>query len=152
MSTFARILAELSDPTGMVDEHTRHDHNPFSLATLADCASPDTSDSPGAQFLARIARDVAEHVGDAPLGWSDQLGGLDDAAHEIADSAVPIYTHERWQTFVDLAAYHEDVTELAAPDSFDLTGLAGVALYMIAERLVRALADELSDALADDED
>lgn len=149
---FATILAELSDPTGMVDEHTRHDHNPFSLATLADCYSPDSADSPGARFLAGIARDVAEHIGDQSLGWSDQLGGLTDAAHEIADSAVPIYTHERWATFVDLGAYDEDTSEYAAgEDASDLTMLAGVALYAIAERLVRALAEELTEALdADD--
>jgi hypothetical protein len=66
---------------------------------------------------------------------------------------VPIYTHERWQVFVDLQAYQEDVSEYG--DADDLTNAAGVALYMIAERLVHALATELSDALdadADEED
>jgi hypothetical protein len=155
MTTFARILAELSDPSAIVDD-VRHDHSPFHLATLADCASPDSVDSPGAVFLARIARDVAEWVeGYMDANPSERPGSIDmgDAANEIADGAVPIYTHNRWATFVDLAAYVEDVSELMSDAGDDLTAAAGVALYMIAERLVTTLAEELSAALdADDEE
>lgn len=152
-STFARILSELSDPfAGEWNEH-----NPFCLASLADCASPDSADSPGAAFLARVARDVTDYVSDAEdADPRDALDNVSDWSHGIADSAVPVYTHERWQVFVDLAAYQEDVSELMPDAGDDLTGAAGVALYMIAERLVRALADELSEALdaedAEDDD
>lgn len=157
-TTFARILAELSDPTAEVDS-IRHDHSPFHLATLADCYSPDGDDSAGARFLALIARDVADHCNqyagtpDDGDDWPLIIGELTDgdAAHEIADSAVPIYTHERWATFVDLGAYNEDASEMGATAD-DLTGAAGVALYIIADRLVRALAEELSEALDDDDD
>jgi hypothetical protein len=159
-STFARILSELSEPTAMPDAHSFHDHNPFQLATLADCGSPDDRESPGALFLASIARSVAEHcnqyAGTPEDGddWPLIVGELSDgdAAHEIADNAVPIYTHERWQVFTDLQAYNEDVSELGEVDGDDLTrSVAGVALYMIAERLVHALAEELSEALGEDE-
>lgn len=152
---FARILAELSDADRTPDDGgSMHEHSPFQLATLADCYSPDTWDSPGARFLARIARDVADYVADDADGARDTIGELTDgdAAHEIADGAVPIYTHDRWATFVDLGAYNEDVTEFGEPDGSDLTAVAGVALYMIAERLVRALAEELTEALDADED
>jgi hypothetical protein len=149
---FATILAELSDPDAVTDS-IRHDHSPFLLATLADCYSPDAADSPGAKFLTSVARDVAERFDDPDLSPEEQAGIIgnlrEDGAHEIADGAVPIYTHDRWLTFVDLGAYNEDVTELGATAD-DLTGAAGVALYMIAERLVRALAEELSDALNED--
>jgi hypothetical protein len=156
MTDFATILAELADPTATHDDGTTHDHNVFQLATLADCASPDSVDSPGARFLARIARDVADRLidTDEDLGSRYVLDQLTDGdgAHEIADSAVPIYTHERWQVFVDLAAYNEDPAGELGDDGSDLTQTAGVALYIIADRLVGALAQELSDVLSDEED
>ena len=152
-TTFARILAELSDPYGRTEDGDRHEHSVSYLAGLADCYSPDTEESPGAQFLASIARDVAEYVeaGTAPEYAVRELA--EDGAHEIADGAVPIYTHERWAVFADLGAYNEDVTELAGDEvGTDLTSAAGVALYMIADRLVRALAEELAEALDEDAD
>lgn len=109
-------------------------HTVYQLARLADCLDPDSADSPGGKFLADVAdayRDAADE------GWYD----ADDGPHEIADSAVPVYTHNRWLTFADLGAYQEDTTELGA-DASDLTQCAAVALYMIADRLVRALHDE----------
>jgi hypothetical protein len=144
MTRFARILAELSDPTDTP--------SPFALASLADCDWPDSVDSPGAVFLVRVARDVAEWVGqwDTPDDARDALSNFGDQAHEIADSAIPVYTHERWQTFDDLAAWREDISEYGGTD--DLTNAAGVALYMIAERLVRALAEELAEALDEDDE
>jgi hypothetical protein len=146
-STFRTILAELSDPTARTDDGGFHEHSPFHLATLADCYGPDSIDSPGAVFLARVARDVTDYVSDAEdADPRDALDNVSDWSHGIADSAVPIYTHERWAAFVDLGAYNEDASELGAEAS-DLTGAAGVALYMVAERLVRALAEELSEAL-----
>lgn len=104
------------------------------LARLADCPSPDSPTSPGAHFLESVADSYQEAA-------ADERYDEDDSPHEIADAAVPVYTHERWQTFVDLCAYQEDTTELG-DDGSDLTQSAAIALYMIAERLVRALADE----------
>jgi hypothetical protein len=166
MTSFARILAELSDPTSStVTESdgvaTYNEHNVFQLASFADCGSPDSVDSPGAAFLARVARDVADRVdvgdieqGDPEGAWNEavaaQLRDLtEDGAHEVSDAAVPIYTHERWQVFVDLQAYQEDVSEYG--DADDLTNAAGVALYSIAQRLVIALAEELTEALDEDD-
>jgi hypothetical protein len=116
--------------------------NPYELASLAECASPDSLTSPGASFLERVA-DAADSI--------REEGGDEDNVSEAADSAVPVYTHERWQVFVDLAAYNEDVTELGATGD-DLTGCAGVALYMIAERLLHALLAEDVDEDADEEE
>lgn len=110
--------------------------NAYRLAGMAECASPDSPDSPGVRFLLRVASDFAERVADGEEYDDDAAY---DMAHEVADAAVPIYTHERWVTFVDLAAYNEDPSELGA-DASDMTELAGVCLYLIAERLVRVLA------------
>jgi len=65
--------------------------------------------------------------------------------HEAADSAVPIWTHQKWLTFVEIGAYDEDVSDLV--DSRKVTGddCANAALYIIADRLLRALSEELAD-------
>lgn len=116
----------------------------YALACHAECggiSGPDTSESAGARFLTRVrdalleALEHAEHCEDS--------GAHDDLVWEVSDSAVPIYTHERWLAFVDLAAYQEDISDLCT-DTSDLTTAAGVALYMIAERLCHALIAEIS--------
>jgi len=118
----------------------------FNLAGDAECASPDTSDSPGADFLKGVRDSVL-----------DQWESVDDihepnyagTVHEIADAAVPIYTHNMWSAFVDLAAYQEDPTELGVNGS-DMGQAAGVCLYMIAERLAYALFAEIAEAIDED--
>lgn len=111
--------------------------NAFELARLADVASPDASDSPGAQWLEHVQLVARELVSANPGVDADDLA---DAISEGADSAVPIYTHERFQVFVDLAAYTEDVTDFGPIE--DMEQGAGIALYMVAERLIRALIAE----------
>ena len=100
--------------------------NPYELANMADCSNPDSQESPGARFLLSVQDDYRERVED---GYYDE----DDSPHEIADGAVPVYTHNLWQTFTDLGAYNEDPSELGV-ESDDMTSAAGVCLYMIAAR------------------
>ena len=109
----------------------------WQLARLADCLDPDSPESPGAQFLARVESDYLERIEDDDY---DEV----DSPHEIADNAVPVYTHDLWATFTDLGAYQEDVTELGEYGE-DLTQAARIALYMIADRLVRSLHDARDD-------
>lgn len=111
-------LAEVSDP----DEHD-------GIGFSADQGVTPRDGSPGARFLRSVAYDVAEFVNDES---DDQ--DQDERMHEIADGAVPVYTHELWQTFVDLAAYTEDVSD-------ELEKVAQLALYMIAARLAAALIE-----------
>ena len=133
----------------------------WALSSLADCASPDRPDrygythevnpddftpSPGADFLRSVAVDLAERIeyaGDdfTPDDFSDELV-------ELVDGAPSVYTAERWAEFVDLAAYNEDGADLGGFPS-DLTDAAGVALYMIAERLAWALLREYAETLAE---
>ena len=105
------------------------------LARLAGCADPDSDTSAGADFLNSVETDTLERIIDNGGEWDD------DMAHEIADGAVPVYTYTRWQTFTDLAAWDEDASELGA-DTSDMTQAAAVCLYIIADRLARAIADE----------
>lgn len=108
-------------------------YTPFELAGMADVASPDSVTSAGAEWLALVAGRADE--------YSDDTEYLEDWIAEVADSVVPIYTHRRWLVFVDLAAYTEDTTELGV-DGSDMTQAAGVALYMIAERLLAAVLED----------
>jgi hypothetical protein len=131
-------MSNLSDAVESIRERVCYD-----LTDLADCADPDYGDSPGAQYLRAVRDSVLEW-------WEDErdTSDPDEASHERVDSLVPIYNHERWTTFVDLAAYHEDLDDFGRPD--DMTDAAGVALYLVGRRLFEALAQELADAKDED--
>lgn len=109
------------------------------LANEADCSCPDSSESPGAKFLLEVQDSVNERFADD--SWDE------DSSSEIADAAVPVYTHAVWATFVDLCAYQEDPTELGC-DGSDMEQCAKVCLYMIAARLADSLAREIGEAAA----
>ena len=136
------------------------------LANLAGCGSPDRPDgigvsppadlstvdpSPGAKFLRSVADDLAERIAyvfaDLDPAGCDLARELEGEVQEVADAAPSVYTFTRWQEFTDLAAWQEDATELGA-SADDLTGAAGVALYMIAERLALALVEAWGEELA----
>lgn len=123
-------------------------HTTWQLAHMADCASPDAHDgigfdyeegaqdgSPGADFLRHVEDTVLERLDDCETDEDP-----DDIAWEVADYCVPIYTHERWRVFVDLAAWDEDPGTYGTPD--DMTDAAGVALMEIGRRLASALIEK----------
>ena len=117
----------------------------FALANLAGCASPDSLSSPGAEWLRQVGRAALETWED-----TDDRSGDDwsDEAHELADQLVPVYTHDLWSVFVDLAGYQVDTQDYGTPE--DMTQGASWALYEIARSLVWSLfedwAGEESDA------
>lgn len=112
-------------------------HTVYQLARLAEVADPDSTDSPGARWLRLIETTAADLVAEDTFGDGD----LDDQITATADDLVPVYTHDRWLVFVDLAAYAEYISDNWGPVS-DLTEAAGIALFQIAERLLRALLVE----------
>jgi hypothetical protein len=111
----------------------RTDLHPYVLAGLAETACPDSPTSPGAEWL-RLVANAAQECTERCLDEDEELS---DAVHEIADSLVPIYTHERWATFVDLAAYNVDLDDYSPSE--DMSERAGLALYVVAERLLNSL-------------
>lgn len=125
------------------------DLNAYFLSGMADAAGPDSPESAGALFLIHVRDAVVEAVNAGRIG-ADSAEDISDVAHEIADSAPDVYTHTRWQEFVDLAAHQEEPELGEWPD--DLTDAAGVALYQIAYRLVVALVEELGDEESADEE
>lgn len=138
----------------------------FELADLAKCGYPaeddggtDAPPSPGAAWLRRV-EDAAREAWDRcrsefpdldATETADHLNG-GDTPHEVANNVVPVYTHERWQVFTDLAAWREDLNghyENGSEEGPDLTDAAGDALYLIAKRLVRALVESWADEATD---
>ena len=111
------------------------EYSVYELARLADCARPNTTDSPGGQFLDLVRLGFIEELGRGEFS-SDTL--RDDTFREIADSAPDTYTHARWLQFVDLSAYEEEVP----PEITDWTEAAAWPLVEIAHRLLCALWDE----------
>ncbi len=111
--------------------------NAYVLAGMADCASPDTKDSPGARFLGLVADSVVELVAED--------ADRDDIPWTAADQCVPIYTHKVWSAFVDLGAWQEDPTEYGA-DGSDMEQAAKVRLLMIGERLAAAVLEDMGES------
>ena len=114
----------------------------YYLSGDADCASPDSLESEGAEFLARV-RDGAVELLKRADDWHPDTINDDGSVHEIADGAPSVYTHTLWKQFVDLAAYTEEPESGEWPD--DLNQVAGVALYQIAERLVWAIINDVHE-------
>jgi hypothetical protein len=127
-----QVLADLKERTS------------FSLANDAGVTCPDDLDSAGATFLMGVRDSLieslewkVEHEDDGNLARAARK--IREDSHELADGAVPVYTYQRWLTFVDLAAWNVDIDDYGRLE--DMTGQAGVALYEVA----RALVDELCD-------
>lgn len=129
---------------------------PWQLADMADCATPDSDTSDGAQMLARVAEDIASLIVDMAddladvdvTEWPDTLDYA-GAVHGITDAAPDIYTSGKWRQFVDLAAWQEDPVGEYGPDvAKDLDQLASIALYMIAERCAWAVVAEIGETFA----
>lgn len=140
----------------------------YRLATDADCGIPDSSDSPGAGVLFTVRTMVLESWADAMP--SDERGDVrdlldvdwSDTAHNIADAAPSVYTHELWSQFVDLAAYQEfdevvsdGLLEVSSDSTNDMGPsftIPATCLYSIARRLASVLLESLVDALQTDVD
>lgn len=126
--------------------------NAYQLANLADCASPDTNDSPGARFLLGVQDDVNEVMGAWENGPSDY--DLSDEAHMIADQAAynaeARGTYNKWLTFVDLAAWQQDTDEWGPFE--DMNKAADIALYTIARTLAERLIEEAAQTSDEDDE
>ena len=128
--------------------------NAYILSRLADCATPDNPQSPGAAFLLEVAdayRDAPNARPDTP---PDELPG--EIAAETVYGLLSDFTHSVHLTGTDLCAYREadELADDAGADSLheypNALGIVTCALchglYVIAERLVQALQTETDDA------
>lgn len=111
--------------------------NAYVLAGMADCATPDTLESMGAQFLTAVA--------EATVEATEYDDDRDEIPWTAADQCVPIYTYDVWRTFVDLGAWQEDPTEYGA-DGSDMEQAAKVCLFAIGERLSAAVLEDMGES------
>lgn len=130
----------MTDQTPTFEAETALAHCSTSwLATAADALFPNSKEAEN--FLDRVLNDVIERADDLLSDEDD----ANDIVHEIADNAVPIYTHDLWTCFVDLGAYNEDMGDLGGATE-DMTKNAQICLYMMAERVAHILVQNLSEA------
>lgn len=124
---------------------TINNFSAYRLANMADVASPDALDSPGAKFLS--------HVRDALVEWveynrDEAIEALSEKAQDDAleqvDACVPVYTHQLWQTFTDLSAYDDE--SAGEFDGSTMTEQVSYVLARIGERLFVVLAEEYVSA------
>lgn len=115
----------------------------------ADVASPDSFNSPGAEWLLNLYHSAME-------AWEN--GGItpdadypEDRISELADYAVPVYTHNRWQIFTDLCAYDFDSELIGEGHQDGMTGMAGVVLYEIAQMAIYGFREEMTEIATCDE-
>ncbi|WLW38616.1 hypothetical protein [Streptomyces phage Verabelle] len=118
------------------------------LSSMVDVTSPDGEDSPGASFLKGVRDSVVEQVEYLVEQGSTVEEAVESIRYngsdgEIADSAVPIYTYLKWQTFTDIAAWEVDLAEITdVSEPMDLDKQSNLALYLVASNLVSMLLDE----------
>jgi len=90
--------------------------------------------SAGADYLTGVVGSILERIESEPdEDRSDQVCAT-------ADGCIPIPTLKQWDTFHDLYAWTEDLSELGGPTN-DMTSNATMALYMIGSRLAQAVID-----------
>lgn len=119
------------------------DLSAFQLASIAECGSPDSASSYGAEMLELVYMSVIEELRDL-----ESIGDWDtDRTFEIAEGCINVYTHKLWTAFVDLCAYQEPVSEFASLGysiniAYDgMEKLAWIALHSINVRLIDALLE-----------
>lgn len=113
-------------------------------------ASPDSPRSAGAQFLMDIRDAVIEGIKDetfTPGGEHDYNG----AVHQIADNAPDVHTYPKWQQFIDLAAWEEDL-EISLDAGLTMDEMASLALCNIAQRLAGAILAEFDQLEGGDDE
>jgi hypothetical protein len=128
--------------------------NPYRLGALID-VSPENDE--GKAFLIDIRDAVIEATTEYdPEDWGREM--VEDyagRATEIADGAPNVYTWRKWQQFIGVAGWREDISDYEM--SHDAVGYAGamdagasVALFAMARRLVSALAEHVTPSDDDD--
>jgi len=106
----------------------------FEIARVAECGSPDSHDSAGAELLDTIRICLIDHLRYDPK--------VAVPVSEIANSSVTVYTHPIWLQFVDLCGYNEDLSDYMALGS-TMTEQASYVLAHIAERAIVSLCEML---------
>jgi hypothetical protein len=117
--------------------------NAYELAALADVAHPESSTSEGTIWL--------EDIWETYDSSRDQYDDIDRMIWETADGSVPISDYNCWQVFTELCLWREDLSDYVTTASVqaDVTSVARVALFLVADRIIRILEDYASKEVAE---
>jgi hypothetical protein len=113
-------------------------HTVWELADKTDAMNPDSVTSAGAEWLINVSE-----------AWADVRADYDDTEtmiHETADGIVPVSNYDCWKVFTDLGAWQIDLSDYSPSINVeDLTSVARLALYILAEQLITTLESELKE-------
>jgi hypothetical protein len=129
---------------------TKNTYTVYRLANMIEANIEDIA-SDGGQWLERVARGWLDYERDEAIEYGTDL---DEAIHQAADGAVPIYTGDRWRVFADLQGWQfsEEIAKELGPLPTDMTEAVGWILYTLAERLIYALEAERDEDEGDEND
>jgi len=119
--------------------------NAYQLANIADVPCEGLE---GERMLTTVRDRVVGFAGYiSPDDWErEMVEGYAGMRHEISDGSPSVYTWQRWQQFADLSAWQEDISDFA-DGAEDMTNRAGIALYVIADRLALALSEMILEGI-----
>ena len=132
----------------------------YHLSDVAGVQGPDNRESPGALFLRTVRDSTVDFYTEVDEVRRGILETGDDVwwhehTHHLADEAVPLPTHRRWQVFTDLCLWSdESVLDIPAltrdvsagrGEEVDMTAQATAVIYEVAHRLVWIILTELSN-------
>ncbi len=143
-------------PTGL----TPSEWTAYRLSDEAGVQGPDNRESPGALFLRSVRDAAVSYYDEAPNvlrenEWATDDDWWHDATHELADNAVPLPTHRRWQVFTDLCLWADEATldipaltrdvSAGRGEEVDMTAQATAVIYEVAHRLTWIILTELTN-------
>lgn len=113
------------------------------LTVLADCYSHPPANSPGAKFLLRVRDSFL-----AAYAKHSEFATLVNDFRRISLHVADFPEHqlkEKWQVFVDLGAWEEDVERQSAAST--MNDRATQTLSRVAERLLYSLYEDLREEI-----
>jgi len=79
----------------------------YDLSKNAGLSTPDSPTSPGGKWLIDVWNRIEWMLDEKDdYSWDE----LQDRIYEEADSAVPVYTHNLWEVWIDLQGYNHPET------------------------------------------
>lgn len=134
----------------MLGEIMRKGERPpiWKLAEEAGLSRPDSDSSPGGEWLKQVwqrIENLLENWGyEEDVDWK---APLEDRIMEEADDAVPIYTHNLWEVWVDLQGYnHTEMFTRVFGDykTDDINKIPQASLYDAAHTLLEKYTYDIS--------
>ena len=125
------------------------------VANYADVTF-DHATEPGGGFIEGVIVSFTDRLDNATDGWGalvDDEGygsaheDFDDVAHELAESAIPVYTLDIAEVWTGLRGWLWDSDTKNVGDAHDTIGWMRLALYLIAEQLIYACRSIARDAI-----